>query len=210
MHDTIAQRTLSKVPEVTLIFWVIKIAATTLGETGGDAVTMSWLHADVHPRNGGYLIGAAIFAVLFVVAVIAQILEKKFNPWVYWIAIVASTTIGTVIADFVDRSLGIGYTGGASILLACVLGSLAVWYFTLGSINVQTVPDARHGARRLDRRHQRARLSGRRVAVRRRARDRGDALLLDQCVARLPVLGGVHPHAPARRHRRRFPRQAGA
>ena len=114
----------TKVPEVTLIFWIIKIAATTLGETGGDAVTMTWLHADVHPQNGGYLIGAGIFSVIFIAAVIAQILEKRFNPWVYWIAIVASTTVGTVLADFVDRSLGIGYTGGASILLALYLGRL--------------------------------------------------------------------------------------
>ena len=138
MGETI-RATLSKVPEVTLIFWIIKIAATTLGETGGDAVTMSWLHADMHPHNGGYLIGTGIFAAVFVAAVIAQILEKKFNPWVYWLAIVASTTVGTAMADLFDRSLGIGYTGGTSILLACVLGSLAVWYFALGSINVQTV-----------------------------------------------------------------------
>jgi uncharacterized membrane-anchored protein len=137
-HETIDYY-VSKVPEVTLTFWVIKILATTLGETGGDAVTMSWLHADVHPHNGGYLIGAAIFAAIFVVAVIAQIWIRKFNPWVYWLAIVASTTIGTALADFFDRSLGIGYTGGASILLACVIASLAVWYFTLGTINVQTV-----------------------------------------------------------------------
>lgn len=130
---------LSKVPEVTLPFWIIKIAATTLGETGGDAVTMTWLHADKHPHNSGYLLGTGIFAVVFVAAVIAQILVKKFNPWIYWLAIVASTTVGTAMADFFDRSLGIGYTGGSMILLTCVSCSLAVWYFTLGSINVQTV-----------------------------------------------------------------------
>ncbi len=130
---------LSKVPQVTLGFWIIKILATTLGETGGDTVTMTWLHADLHPHNGGYLIGTGIFLAVFVVAVIAQILEKKFNPWPYWLAIVASTTVGTAMADFFDRSLGIGYTGGSSILLACVLGSLAIWYLTLGSIHVQTV-----------------------------------------------------------------------
>ena len=129
----------SKVPEVTLVFWIIKIAATTLGETGGDSVTMSWLHADQNAHNGGYLIGTGIFFVVFVAAVFAQILQKKFNPWIYWLAIVASTTVGTAMADFFDRSLGIGYTGGSSILLACVLGSLAIWYFSLGSINVQTV-----------------------------------------------------------------------
>ena len=130
---------LSKVPELTLGFWVIKILATTLGETGGDSVTMTWLHADTHPHNGGYLIGTGIFLALFVAAVVAQISTRRFNAWVYWLAIVASTTVGTVMADFFDRSLGIGYTGGSSILLACVLGSLAIWYFTLGSINVQTV-----------------------------------------------------------------------
>jgi uncharacterized membrane-anchored protein len=131
--------TLSKVPEVTLGFWIIKILATTLGETGGDAVTMTWLHADAHPHNGGYLIGAGLFFVVFVAAVIAQISAKKFNPWIYWLAIVASTTIGTALADFFDRSLGIGYIGGSSILLACVLCSLGVWCLSLGSINVQTV-----------------------------------------------------------------------
>jgi uncharacterized membrane-anchored protein len=129
----------TKVPEVTLTFWIIKILATTLGETGGDSVTMTWLHADASPNNGGYLIGTAIFLVVFVAAVIAQILQKKFNPWIYWLAIVASTTVGTAMADFFDRSLGIGYAGGSSILLACVLCSLAIWYVTLGSINVQTV-----------------------------------------------------------------------
>ena len=130
---------ISKVPAVTLGFWVIKILATTLGETGGDAVTMSWLHADQNAQNGGYLIGTAIFLAIFVAAVIAQISTPKFNPWVYWLAIVASTTVGTALADFFDRSLGIGYVGGSSILLACVLCSLGAWYVTLGSVNVDTV-----------------------------------------------------------------------
>jgi len=134
-----ADDVLSKVPAVTLGFWVIKILATTLGETGGDAVTMSWLHADQNARNGGYLIGIAIFLTIFVAAVIAQISTTKFNAWVYWLAIVASTTVGTAMADFFDRSLGIGYVGGSSILLACVLCSLAAWYFTLGSVDVDTV-----------------------------------------------------------------------
>ena len=125
MNDSTKQA-LSKVPAVTLGFWVIKILATTLGETGGDAVTMSVLHADKNAHNGGYLIGTGIFLVIFVAAVVAQISTKKFNPWFYWIAIVASTTVGTTMADFFDRSLGIGYTGGSSILLACVLGSLAL------------------------------------------------------------------------------------
>ena len=136
---TLLRDAATKVPEVTLGFWVIKILATTLGETGGDSVTMSWLHADAHPHNGGYLIGTTIFAAVFVAAVIAQISAKKFNPWNYWIAIVASTTVGTAMADMFDRSFGIGYTGGSSILLACVLCSLAAWYLTLGTINVQTV-----------------------------------------------------------------------
>jgi uncharacterized membrane-anchored protein len=130
---------LSKVPEVTLGFWIIKVLATTLGETGGDAVTMTWLHADKHPQNGGYLIGAGVFLAVFVAAVTAQISSRKFNAWIFWLAIVASTTVGTAMADFFDRSLGVGYAGGSSILLACVLCSLGVWYFTLGSLDVQTV-----------------------------------------------------------------------
>ncbi|MGJ4943476.1 hypothetical protein ACQR1W_23060 [Bradyrhizobium sp. HKCCYLS1011] len=129
----------SKVPAVTLGFWIIKILATTLGETGGDAVTMSWLHADTNPQGGGYLIGTGIFLAVFVAAVIAQISVPRFNAWVYWLAIVASTTVGTAMADLFDRSLGIGYAGGSSILLGCVIGSLAIWYFSLGSIAVQTV-----------------------------------------------------------------------
>lgn len=124
---------------MTLGFWIIKILATTLGETGGDALTMSVFHADTNAHNGGYLIGTGIFLAVFIAAVAAQISTKKFNPWVYWLAIVASTTVGTAMADFFDRSLGIGYTGGASILFLCVLASLAVWYFAMGSIDVQTV-----------------------------------------------------------------------
>lgn len=137
MHDD--DEVLSKVPEVTLGFWIIKILATTLGETGGDSVTMSWLHADQNAQNGGYLIGTGLFLAVFVVAVIGQISITRFNAWIYWLAIVASTTVGTAMADLFDRSLGIGYVGGSSILLACVLCSLAAWYFTSGSINVQTV-----------------------------------------------------------------------
>ena len=100
---------------------------------------MSMLHADKNAANGGYLIGTGIFLAIFVAAVVAQIMTKNFNPWIYWIAIVASTTVGTTMADYFDRSLGIGYTGGSSILLACVLGSLTLWYLVLGSIDVQTV-----------------------------------------------------------------------
>ena len=130
---------LSKVPAVTLGFWIIKILATTLGETGGDAVTMSVFHADTNAHNGGYLIGTGMFLVVFVAAVAAQISTEKFNAWVYWLAIVASTTVGTAMADFFDRSLGIGYTGGASILLFLVLASLALWYFAMGTVDVRTV-----------------------------------------------------------------------
>jgi uncharacterized membrane-anchored protein len=141
--NTAAADAAAKVPAVTLGFWIVKILATTLGETGGDAVTMSWLHADKNPHNGGYLIGTGIFLGVFVAAVVAQILAQRFNSLIYWLAIVASTTVGTAMADLFDRSLGIGYAGGSSILLACVLGSLAVWYFSLGSINVQTVATPR-------------------------------------------------------------------
>jgi len=123
--------TLSKVPEVTLVFWIIKIVATTLGETGGDTVTMT-LH-------WGYLAGTALFFVALVALVGAQIVAKKFHPSLYWAAIVASTTFGTTMADFVDRSLGIGYIGGSSILLFCLLAVLGLWYWSLGSISVDTV-----------------------------------------------------------------------
>jgi uncharacterized membrane-anchored protein len=122
---------LSKVPEVTLGFWVIKILATTLGETGGDSVTMS--------MNLGYLVGTCIFAVIFIGFLLAQIRAKAFHPFLYWATIVATTTVGTTLADFADRSLGIGYTGGASVLLALVLGSLFLWHRTLGSVSINTV-----------------------------------------------------------------------
>jgi uncharacterized membrane-anchored protein len=131
---------LSKVPAVTLGFWIIKILATTLGETGGDTVTMTWLRETTpHPVTGGYLIGTAIFGVLLIVLVLAQIRARKFNPWLYWATIVASTTCGTTLADFADRSLGIGYPGGSLLLLACVLGSLFAWYRTLGSVDVNRI-----------------------------------------------------------------------
>jgi len=134
---------LTKVPEVTLVFWIIKIAATTLGETGGDSVTMSLLHADANAHNGGYLIGTGIFFAIFVAAVVIQIMTPRFNAGTYWFAIVASTTMGTAMADFFDRSLGVGYVGGSSILLACVLASLALWRGALGSVDVQTVATPR-------------------------------------------------------------------
>src|SRR5436309_11240252 len=131
---------LTKVPAVTLGFWIVKILATTIGETGGDSVTMSWLgETTAHPFPYGYLIGTGIFGVLLVAFVWAQIKARSFNPWLYWPTIVASTTTGTALADFADRSLGIGYPGGSLLLLACVLASLFAWHRTLGSVNVNTV-----------------------------------------------------------------------
>ena len=121
----------SKVPEVTLIFWIIKIAATTLGETGGDAVSMS--------MDLGYLIGTGIFGAIFVITVIAQVKAKRFHPLLYWITIIATTTVGTTLADFADRSLGVGYAGGTTLLLALLLAALFIWHRTLGSISVNTV-----------------------------------------------------------------------
>lgn len=130
MSDDLKQA-LSKVPQVTLGFWIIKILATTLGETGGDAVTMS--------MGLGYLVGTAIFAAIFVAAVVAQIRAKGFHPAFYWFAIIASTTVGTTLADFCDRSLGIGYLGGSLLLSGLLASSLIVWHRTLGSINIRTV-----------------------------------------------------------------------
>jgi len=136
----LAREALSKVPAVTLGFWIVKILATTLGETGGDSVTMSWLgETTPDPVPYGYLIGTAIFGVLLIVLVVAQIRARSFNAWLYWATIVASTTCGTTLADFADRSLGIGYPGGSLLLLACVLLSLFAWWRTLGTVNVNTV-----------------------------------------------------------------------
>jgi len=129
--STDADRALSKVPEVTLLFWVIKIACTTLGETGGDAVSMS--------MNLGYLTATAIFAVIFLGFVAAQVVARRFHPVLYWATIIATTTVGTTLADFADRSLGIGYAGGSALLLALLLGSLGLWYWTMGSVSISTV-----------------------------------------------------------------------
>ena len=135
-----AEQLLSKVPAVTLGFWIIKILATTLGETGGDAVTMSWLgETSDNAVTGGYLIGTAIFGVLLILLVWAQIRARTFNPWLYWATIVASTTCGTTLADFADRSLGVGYPGGSLVLLACVLVSLFAWHRTLGHVDVNRI-----------------------------------------------------------------------
>ncbi len=126
-HDDL----LTKVPEVTLVFWIIKILATTLGETGGDTVTMT--------LNWGYLTGTAIFFSALVVLVAVQIVAKKFHPFLYWATVIASTTFGTTMADFADRSLGIGYAGGSSLLFACLLAVLGFWHWSQGSISVETV-----------------------------------------------------------------------
>jgi len=138
---------LTKVPAITLGFWVIKILATTLGETGGDTVSMSWL-GETTPEAGqsglnGYLVGTIIFGLLLVGLVWAQIRARRFNPWLYWATIIASTTAGTTLADFSTRSLGIGYPGGSLLLLGCVLMSLLAWYRTLGSVSVNTVVSPR-------------------------------------------------------------------
>jgi uncharacterized membrane-anchored protein len=122
---------LSKVPAVTLGFWIIKILATTLGETGGDTVTMT--------MNLGYLVGTAIFLTALIVFVVLQIRAARFHPFLYWATIIASTTAGTTMADFADRSLGIGYAGGSTVLLACVLVCLAAWYWSEGTVAVETV-----------------------------------------------------------------------
>jgi uncharacterized membrane-anchored protein len=122
---------MSKVPAVTLGFWIIKIAATTLGETGGDTVSMTW--------NLGYLVSTLMFLAALAVFVALQIRARRFHPFLYWATIIASTTAGTTLADFADRTLGIGYPGGTLLLLSCVLGVLALWYHSQGSVSVSTV-----------------------------------------------------------------------
>ena len=138
---------LTKVPAVTLGFWIVKVLATTLGETGGDSVSMSWLGETTANAGqtgiNGYLVGTALFGVALVALVGAQIRASRFNPWLYWATIVASTTCGTTLADFADRSLGIGYPGGSLLLLGCVLVSLFAWHKSLGSVNINTVATAR-------------------------------------------------------------------
>jgi uncharacterized membrane-anchored protein len=138
MQDTVkipTENALAKVPEVTLGFWIIKIAATTLGETGGDAVSMS--------MDLGYLVGTLIFAAIFLVAVVVQVRARAFHPFLYWTTIIATTTVGTTLADFADRSLGIGYAGGSGLLLVLLFASLLIWHRTLGSVSVNTVGSAR-------------------------------------------------------------------
>ncbi|MBS0225201.1 MAG: hypothetical protein JSS25_02530 [Proteobacteria bacterium] len=139
---------IAKVPAITLGFWIIKILATTFGEIGGDAVTMSWLgettpEASAVAWHPGYLIGTAIFALVFAAAVAMQIRASRFNKWLYWFAIIASTTVGTTLADFADRSLGIGYPGGSLLLLTLLLATLFIWYRSTGTIAVDSVRDGR-------------------------------------------------------------------
>lgn len=129
--DSATRERLTKVPQVTLVFWIIKIAATTLGETGGDAVTMS-MHL-------GYLVGSGIFAAIFFAVVASQIASSRYHPFLYWTTIIATTTVGTTLADLADRSLGIGYAGGTALLFALLIASLVIWYRTMGSISVETV-----------------------------------------------------------------------
>jgi uncharacterized membrane-anchored protein len=130
MND-VTKHTLTKVPAVTLGFWVIKILATTLGETGGDTVTMT--------LNWGYVAGVVLFGVALVALVVAQIFAKRFHASLYWATIVASTTFGTTLADFADRQLGIGYTGGSLLLLGCLLATLGLWRWSQGTVSVSTV-----------------------------------------------------------------------
>ena len=135
---------ISKVPEVTLVFWIIKILCTTLGETGGDAFTMSFLGETTAEGNGsGYLIGTAVFAVIFLAAVAIQIKAKKFHPFLYWFTIIATTTVGTTMADYLTRSQGLGYAVGSTILLICVIGSLVVWRIVTGTIDITSVRSPR-------------------------------------------------------------------
>lgn len=131
LDDRLRQAALSKVAAVTLAFWVVKIAATTLGETAGDAVSMS--------MDLGYTVGTAIFAVVFLIAAWAQVSAKRFHPTLYWSTIIATTTLGTTMADLADRSLGIGYAGGTTLLFALLMASLFVWHRSLGSVSVDTV-----------------------------------------------------------------------
>jgi len=128
---TPASITTGKVPQVTVVFWILKVAATTLGETGGDAVSMS--------LGLGYLVASGLFLAIFIVAVVAQVRATRFHPWLYWLTIVATTTVGTTMADFADRSLGVGYAGGSTLLLALVLASLAIWYRAMGSVSIHHI-----------------------------------------------------------------------
>ncbi|WP_151775849.1 COG4705 family protein [Acinetobacter colistiniresistens] len=138
MDNNTLSQTFSKVPEVTLIFWIIKIAATTLGETAGDALSMS--------LNFGYILCTCIFSIIFIGFVALQMKAKQYKPFLYWATIISTTTLGTTIADFVDRSLGIGYSGGSTLLLILLLASLAIWYQSCGNIAVNSVQSTKSEA----------------------------------------------------------------
>ena len=212
---------LSKVPAVTLAFWVIKILATTLGETGGDSITMTWLGETTNRATGyGYLLGTVLVLVPFIALVIAQIVAKNFQPILYWTTIVASTMLGTTVADFADRSLGIGYTGGSSILLLCVLLVLGLWYRSQGTIAVETVNraqkcsigrrsrfHARNGARGLVGGHIGVGLPWCGPRICGRFSGRRGALLRYQRVSCAAVLGGFHFDTTAWSDCGRFSRQ---
>ena len=146
LRDSSTSDMLTKVPAVTLGFWLIKILATTLGETAGDSVSMSWL-GETGPGAGqglnGYLVGSALFGLALILLVWAQMRARGFSPWLYWATIIASTTAGTTLADFATRSLGIGYPGGSLLLLACVLASLFIWHKATGTISVNSVVSPR-------------------------------------------------------------------
>ena len=146
-RTSLTHELLSKVPAVTLGFWIIKILCTTLGETGGDTVSMTWLGETTEKAGqsgiNGYLAGTAIFGVLLVVLAFLQIRARRFNPWLYWATIIASTTAGTTLADFTTRSLGIGYWGGSLLLLGLVLASLFTWKRVLGSVDVNSITGPR-------------------------------------------------------------------
>ena len=216
MPSAVEQRA-SKVPEVTLVFWVIKVAATTLGETGGDTVTMT--------LDWGYLAGTAIFLLLLVALIAIQIAAQKFHPFLYWATIVASTTAGTTMADFADRSLGVGYAGGSSILFVCLMATLGLWYWSCGSLSVTTVSTPKVEAfywAAIPLSQTLGTALGDWTADDTGLGYQGGALVfaaglaalaaayyLDQCLAGVSVLGGLHRVAAARRHGRRFSRQAG-
>jgi repeat uncharacterized protein DUF347 len=192
--NTSVTEALSKVPEVTFVFWLIKIAATTLGETGGDAVSMS--------MNLGYLVGTAIFATIFIISVVIQIKAKRFHPMIYWFTIIATTTVGTTLADFADRSLGIGYAGGSSLLFVLLMGSLAVWYVLLDYHHV--FPNPGNCLGRLDRRYSRAWLRWKRSHILRSFGCRSRALLLDAYFPHISLLGCIYLDPASRRRGGRF------
>ena len=206
----------SKVPAVTLGFWIIKVLATTLGETGGDAVTMS--------MNLGYLAGTGIFAAIFAAAVTAQLSARRFHPFLYWAVIVATTTVGTTLADFVDRSLGIGYLGGSSLLAALLVASLVVWHRTMGTVSIASINSKKAeafywitimfsqtlgtalGDWMAD--STGTRLRRRRAGICGGDRAHRGSLFLDQGLANRAVLDCLRADQAARCHGRRLPRQA--